>query len=413
MTPSEQPRHDPAQSDKTWLPVGGVRLAAGAAGIRYRERDDLLVLELAPASRCAAVFTRNAFCAAPVRVAKTHLSQRMPRYLLINAGNANAGTGRRGMADAESSCAALAAVGDCAAEEVLPFSTGVIGEHLPVDRIAAALPDLLGRLDASAWPAAARAIMTTDRVPKLVSRRFEIDGHAASITGIAKGAGMICPNMATMLAFIATDAAVVPDLLQACLVSAVARSFNAITVDGDTSTNDACVLVATGACGNPEIRDGVSPQYAALQSAVDAVCVELATAIVRDAEGATKLVSVQVEGAANVEEARAVAYTIAHSPLVKTALFASDPNWGRILAAVGRAGLRDLDIERIRIHLGGVLIVEAGGRAPDYTEEAGVAVMAEPEILIRVALGRGAAEARILTCDLSYDYVRINAEYRS
>ena len=413
MTPSEQPRHDPAQSDKTWLPVGGVRLAAGAAGIRYRERDDLLVLELAPASRCAAVFTRNAFCAAPVRVAKTHLSQRMPRYLLINAGNANAGTGRRGMADAESSCAALAAVGDCAAEEVLPFSTGVIGEHLPVDRIAAALPDLLGRLDASAWPAAARAIMTTDRVPKLLSRHFEIDGHTASITGIAKGAGMICPNMATMLAFIATDAAVVPDLLQACLVSAVARSFNAITVDGDTSTNDACVLVATGACGNPEIRDGVSPQYAALQSAVDAVCVELATAIVRDAEGATKLVSVQVEGAADVEEARAVAYTIAHSPLVKTALFASDPNWGRILAAVGRAGLRDLDIERIRIHLGGVLIVEAGGRAPDYTEEAGVAVMAEPEILIRVALGRGAAEARILTCDLSYDYVRINAEYRS
>ena len=413
MTPSEQPRHDPAQSDKTWLPVGGVRLAAGAAGIRYRERDDLVVLELAPASRCAAVFTRNAFCAAPVRVARTHLGQRMPRYLLINAGNANAGTGRRGMADAESSCAALAAVGDCAAEEVLPFSTGVIGEHLPVDRIAAALPDLLGRLDASAWPAAARAIMTTDRVPKLLSRHFEIDGHTASITGIAKGAGMICPNMATMLAFIATDAAVVPDLLQACLVSAVARSFNAITVDGDTSTNDACVLVATGACGNPEIRDGVSPQYAALQSAVDAVCVELATAIVRDAEGATKLVSVQVEVAANVEEARAVAYTIAHSPLVKTALFASDPNWGRILAAVGRAGLRDLDIERIRIHLGEVLIVEAGGRAPDYTEEAGVAVMAEPEILIRVALGRGAAEARILTCDLSYDYVRINAEYRS
>jgi glutamate N-acetyltransferase/amino-acid N-acetyltransferase len=264
-----------------------------------------------------------------------------------------------------------------------------------------------------ASPAAARASMTTDRVPKLLSRHFEIDGHTASITGIAKGAGMICPNMATMLAFIATDAAVAPDLLQACLGAAVARSFNAITVDGDTSTNDACVLVATGACGNSEIRDGASPQYAALQSAVDSVCVELATAIVRDAEGATKLVSVQVEGAANVEEARAVAYTIAHSPLVKTALFASDPNWGRILAAVGRAGLRDLDIERIRIHLGEVLIVEAGGRAPDYTEEAGAAVMAEPEILIRVSLGRGAAEAQILTCDLSYDYVRINAEYRS
>lgn len=418
MTPFEQPssgqvKSDRVQSEQTWLPVGGVRLAAGAAGIRYRGRDDLVVMELAPGSRCAAVFTRNAFCAAPVRVAKTHLGQAMPRYLLINAGNANAGTGRRGTADAESSCAALAGVGDCAAEEVLPFSTGVIGEHLPVDRIAAALPELLARLDASAWPAAAQAIMTTDRVPKLVSRRFEIDGRSVSITGIAKGAGMICPNMATMLAFIATDAAVAPDLLQACLGSAVARSFNAITVDGDTSTNDACVLAATGACGNPEIRDGASAGYAALKCAVDAVCVELATAIVRDAEGATKLVTVQVEGAADVEEARTVAYTIAHSPLVKTALFASDPNWGRILAAVGRAGLRDLDIDRIRIHLGEVLIVDAGGRAPDYTEEAGAAVMAEPEIMIRVSLGRGSADARVLTCDLSYDYVRINAEYRT
>jgi glutamate N-acetyltransferase/amino-acid N-acetyltransferase len=408
MMPADQP-----PSDNPWLPVGGVRLTAGAAGIRYRERDDLVVIELAPESRCAAVFTRNAFCAAPVRVAKTHLGQTMPRYLLINAGNANAGTGRRGVADAEASCAAVAAVCRCAAEEVLPFSTGVIGEHLPVDRISAALPDLLGRLDASNWPAAARAIMTTDRVPKLVSRRLEIGGYAASITGIAKGAGMICPNMATMLAFIATDAAVSPDLLQACLGSAVARSFNAITVDGDTSTNDACVLTATGACGNAEIRDGTSPEYASLQSAVDAVCVELATAIVRDAEGATKLVTVHVEGAADLDEGRAVAYSIAHSPLVKTALFASDPNWGRILAAVGRAGLRDLDIDRIRIHLGPVLIVDAGGRAADYTEEAGAAVMAEPEILIRVSLGRGSAVARVLTCDLSYDYVRINAEYRS
>ncbi|EGV19587.1 bifunctional glutamate N-acetyltransferase/amino-acid acetyltransferase ArgJ [Thiocapsa marina] len=413
MTSTDAHTSDPVPSDDSWLPVEGVRLAAGAAGIRYQGRDDLLVLELVGGSRCAAVFTRNAFCAAPVRLAKTHLGRTAPRYLLINAGNANAGTGRRGLADAESSCAALAAIGECSAQEVLPFSTGVIGEHLPVDRIAAALPELLGRLDAAAWPAAARAIMTTDRVPKLVSRRFEIDGHTASITGIAKGAGMICPNMATMLAFIATDAAVAPDVLQACLGSAVARSFNAITVDGDTSTNDACVLVATGVCGNAEIRNGASPQLDVLQTAVDAVCLELATAIVRDAEGATKLVTVEVEGAADVEEARAVAYTIAHSPLVKTALFASDPNWGRILAAVGRAGLRDLDIDRIRIHLGEVLIVDAGGRAPDYTEEAGAAVMAEPEILIRVSLGRGPGQAQILTCDLSYDYVRINAEYRS
>jgi glutamate N-acetyltransferase/amino-acid N-acetyltransferase len=388
-------------------------LAAGAAGIRYQGRDDLVVMELAAQSRCAAVFTRNAFCAAPVSLAKAHLTRVAPRYLLINAGNANAGTGRRGLEDAAASCAALAAHADCSAEAVLPFSTGVIGEHLPVARIDAALPALLARLDDSAWPAAARAIMTTDRVPKLVSRRFELAGRTATINGIAKGAGMICPDMATMLAFIATDAAVSPALLQACLAAAVGRSFNAITVDGDTSTNDACVLVATGQLGNPEIQRPDAPERAALQAVIEGVCVELATAIVRDAEGATKLVTVVVEEAADLAEARAVAYTIAHSPLVKTALFASDPNWGRILAAVGRAGLVDLAIERVRIHLGDVLIVDAGGRAPDYVEEAGAAVMAEPEILIRVSLGRGSAHAQVLTCDLSYDYVRINAEYRS
>jgi glutamate N-acetyltransferase / amino-acid N-acetyltransferase len=401
------------QPDPVWSPVGGVRLATGAAGIRYQGRDDLAVMELAPGSQCAAVFTRNAFCAAPVRVAKTHLARAMPRYLLINAGNANAGTGKRGMADAESSCSALATVGHCAAEEVLPFSTGVIGEHLPVDRISAALPELLARLDAEAWPAAARAIMTTDRVPKLLSRQCDLGGRRVTVTGIAKGAGMICPDMATMLAFLATDAAVAPEVLRDCLHAAVNRSFNAITVDGDTSTNDACVLVATGAGGNNLIRDTGDPDYATLQAAVETVCSELATAVVRDAEGATKLVTVQVEGAMDTEEARTVAYTIAHSPLVKTALFASDPNWGRILAAVGRAGLRDLDIDRVRIHLGDTLIVDAGGRAADYTEAAGAAVMAEPEILIRVSLGRGVGEARVLTCDLSYDYVRINAEYRT
>ncbi len=409
----QRPAADQAPAEQGVYPIKGVRLSVGAAGIRYQGRDDLLVMELAPGSRCAAVFTRNAFCAAPVRVAQTHLGQVMPRYLLINAGNANAGTGRRGIDDAESSCAALAALGGCGAEEVLPFSTGVIGEHLPVDRIAAALPDLLKRLDDAAWPSAARAIMTTDKVSKLVSRRFEIAGRRATITGIAKGAGMICPDMATMLAFLATDAAVAPELLSDALGAAVNRSFNAITVDGDTSTNDACVLVATGACGNPEIRQADALDYDAFLSAVESVCTDLATAIVRDAEGASKLVTVQVETAADVAEARAVAYTIAHSPLVKTALFASDPNWGRILAAVGRAGLRDLNIERVCIHLGDVLIVDGGGRAPDYTEAAGAAVMAEPEILIRVSLGRGAAEARVLTCDLSCDYVRINAEYRS
>ena len=400
-------------TDHTWHPVRGVRLAAGAAGIRYQGRDDLVVMALPPETSCAAVFTRNAFCAAPVQVAKAHLAQSRPRYLLINAGNANAGTGRRGIEDAISSCDALAALGECETAEVLPFSTGVIGEHLPVERIRAALPELLSQLDAEAWPRAARAIMTTDRVPKLVSRQLEIDGQRVTITGIAKGAGMICPDMATMLAFIATDAAVAPDCLQDCLRAAADRSFNAITVDGDTSTNDACVLVATAACGNAPLVTPDHPAALAFQDALDAVCTELATAIVRDAEGATKLVQVRVEEAADSAEARAVAYSIAHSPLVKTALFASDPNWGRILAAVGRAGLRDLDIERVRIHLDDTLIVDAGGRAADYTEAAGAAVMAKPEILIRVTLGRGSAQARILTCDLSYEYVRINAEYRS
>lgn len=399
--------------DLPFAPVPGVRLAAGAAGIRYRDRDDLVVFEFAPGTACAAVFTRNAFCAAPVTLARHHLGSAAPRYLLINAGNANAGTGQRGLDDARASCAALAALTGAAAEEVLPFSTGVIGEHLPVERLAAALPDLLSRLDAGHWPAVARAIMTTDTVPKLVSRRFRIDGREATLTGIAKGAGMICPDMATMLSFLATDAAVEPGVLQQCLQSAADRSFNAISIDGDTSTNDACVLAATGALGNPPISDTGSADYSALQAAVESVCVELATAIVRDGEGATKLVTVQVDEAADLAEARRVAYTVAHSPLVKTALFASDPNWGRILAAVGRAGVEGLAIERVRLYLGEVLIVADGGRAPDYTEAAGAAVMAEPEILIRILLGRGATGSRVLTCDFSYDYVRINAEYRS
>ncbi|WP_242445439.1 bifunctional glutamate N-acetyltransferase/amino-acid acetyltransferase ArgJ [Chromatium okenii] len=397
----------------SFLPVAGVQLATGAAGIRYHGRDDLLVLALAPGSSAAAVFTRNAFCAAPVTLARQHLATTAPRYLLINSGNANAGTGERGLVDAQASCAALAELTGCLSEQILPFSTGVIGEPLPVERLAAALPELLTRLDVSAWSLAARAIMTTDTVPKLVSRQFELNGQTATVTGIAKGAGMICPNMATMLAFIATDATVAPALLQRSLEQAVAGSFNAITIDGDTSTNDSCVLIASGALGNPLIDHAESAEYAALQTAVDAVCLELATAIVRDGEGATKLVTVRVEDAANVAEARQVAYTIAHSPLVKTALFASDPNWGRILAAVGRAGVTDLDIARVQIDLGDVRIVSNGGRSPDYTEAAGAAVMAVAEIVIRVILGRGAATAQVLTCDFSYDYVRINAEYRS
>ena len=396
-----------------FIAVPGVRLAAVAAGIRYQNRQDLCLLELAPGAQCAAVFTRNAFCAAPVILARRHLAAAAPRYLLINSGNANAGTGHRGLADAEASCAALAALAACSAEAVLPFSTGVIGEPLPVDRLAAALPAALAGLDAEAWPRAARAIMTTDTRPKLVSRPFVVAGRRAVVTGIAKGAGMIRPDMATMLAFLATDVAVEGGLLQACLAEAVATSFNAITVDGDTSTNDACVLAATGALGNDPIVEVNSADFRALRDAVGALCQDLATAIVRDGEGATKLVTLVVEEAADGGEARRVADTIAHSPLVKTALFASDPNWGRILAAVGRSGLAGLDIDRVRIWLGDTLVVRDGGRDPDYTEQAGRDAMAGPEIGIRVALGRGQARTQVLTCDLSYDYVKINAEYRT
>ncbi|MEY6431728.1 bifunctional glutamate N-acetyltransferase/amino-acid acetyltransferase ArgJ [Thioalkalicoccus limnaeus] len=394
-------------------PVPGLRLATAAAGIRYTHRDDLALFEFVDGTQCAAVFTRNAFRAAPVMVAERHLAARAPRFLLINAGNANAGTGTRGLADAEAACAALAELAGEDPRAVLPFSTGVIGEPLPVARIRAALPGLLAGLDERAWPAAARAILTTDTRAKLVSRRFQVAGRTAALTGIAKGSGMIRPDMATMLAFLATDAAVEPSLLRRCLAEAVDRSFNAITVDGDTSTNDACVLAATGRLGGPAIADPGSADYRALADAVTEVCEALAEAIIRDGEGATKLVTLVIEEAADQDEARRVADAIAHSPLVKTALFASDPNWGRILAAVGRAGLSGLAIAAVRIWLGEVLIVTDGGRAPDYTEEAGRAVMAAPEILIRVALGRGRVTTRVLTCDLSYDYVRINAEYRS
>jgi glutamate N-acetyltransferase/amino-acid N-acetyltransferase len=394
------------------LAVAGVTLGCTRAGIRYRDRDDLVALALAPGSTAAAVFTRNAFCAAPVVVAREHLGACAPRFLLINSGNANAGTGEPGLAAARDSCARLSGLAGCRAEEVLPFSTGVIGEPLPVERIAAALPNLLGGLTEDGWPRAARAIMTTDTVPKLVSREVAAGDGRIRVTGMAKGAGMICPDMATMLAFLATDASVPAPLLRECLVAAVEPSFNAITIDGDTSTNDACVLAATGRSG--VVVDGAdSPAGRALFDAVRDVCLELARAIVKDGEGATKLVEIRVEEAADREEARAVAYTIAHSPLVKTALFASDPNWGRILAAVGRAGLRDLDIAGVRIWLDDVQIVRNGGRDAAYTEEAGRRVLAGKELTIRVALGRGGVETRVLTCDLSFDYVRINAEYRT
>ncbi len=394
------------------LRIPGVRLAAGAAGIRYQGRDDVVLMALPESAQTAAVFTTNAFCAAPVQLARRHLAQAAPRWLLINAGNANAGTGDRGLADAETCCTALAVADACAPEQVLPFSTGVIGEYLPAERIAAALPQLLCKLREDAWEEAARAIMTTDTVPKTASVRCDLDGRAATVVGMAKGAGMIRPDMATMLAFIATDAAVPRPVLDALLRDAVADTFNAISIDGDTSTNDACVLCAAGTLAAPVVAAG-SQAAQALAAAVHEVCEALATAIVRDGEGATKLVTIEVTEARSGSEARAVADTIAHSPLVKTALFAADPNWGRVLAAVGRAGLIDLDIERVHIWLDDCLIVRRGGRDPDYTEAAGRAVMAADAFRIRVALGRGEAMARLMTCDLSYDYVRINAEYRT
>jgi len=395
------------------LTVSGVRLASVAAGIRYTDRDDLVLIELPEATTAAATFTRNAFCAAPVIVAREHLTKRAPRYLLINAGNANAGTGERGLADARATCEALAGLADCDVDQILPFSTGVIGEYLPVERITARLSQALSSLRESGWEAASRAIMTTDTVPKTALHRFEIDGRTATVVGIAKGAGMIRPNMATMLAFMATDAAVEAVALRQCLQRAVDQSFNCISIDGDTSTNDACVLCASGLLGNSPIEPSMGREIASLQQAVDAVCGDLATAIVRDGEGATKLVSVEVNAAASAGEARAVADAIAHSPLVKTALFASDPNWGRILAAVGRAGIDQLDIDRVRIWLDDCLIVSGGGRDHEYQEAEGRRVMAKDSFAIRVALGRGNAQARVLTCDLSCDYVRINAEYRT
>jgi len=394
------------------LPVAGVRLASVAAGIRYRDRDDLVVMELAENSQCAAVFTRNAFCAAPVLVARQHLSRQAPRYLLINSGNANAGTGEPGMADARRSCAALAGKAGCSAEQVLPFSTGVIGERMPVERIEAVLDKAMAELSGGGWKSAAHAIMTTDTVAKGVSQTVEIAGQIITFTGIAKGAGMIRPDMATMLAYLACDASIEAGALQRCLDQAVQRSFNRISVDGDTSTNDACVLVATGASGSPLINAGHA-DYPVFCQAVTELCERLAQLLVRDAEGATKFVTVRVESGRDSGECLQLAYTVAHSPLVKTALFASDPNWGRILAAVGRAGIEDLDINKVRIFLDDVCIVRDGGKADGYRERDGQGVMEQEEILIRIQLGRGDAIEQVWTCDLSDEYVRINAEYRS
>ncbi len=394
-------------------PVTGVRLGTAAAGIRKKDRRDLVLIECAPGTRAAATFTRNRFCAAPVIVAREHLAKTAPRALLVNTGFANAGTGEPGLQDARVCCAALAKRLGCRAEEILPFSTGVIGERFPRDRLIAGFPACIAGLSENGWAEAAHGIMTTDTVPKGSSRKTRIGSHAVTVTGIAKGAGMIRPDMATMLAFVATDAAVAPVVLQACVSAAVDASFNRITVDGDTSTNDACVLLATGAAGNPVIDRTEGEAYAALLRAVTEVFTELAQAIVRDAEGATKFITVEVHGGRSEADCLAVAYTIAHSPLVKTAFFASDPNWGRILAAVGRAPIGQLDVGRVTIHLNELRVVHHGALDADYTESRGLAVMRLPEIRVGVDLGAGTAAARVWTSDLSHDYVRINAEYRS
>ena len=394
--------------------VAGVRLGTTAAGIRKAGRPDLVIVELAPDSKVVARFTRNAFCAAPVIVARGHLAAASGvRHLLVNTGNANAGTGEEGLRAARASCEALARLTATAPEAVLPFSTGVIGEPLPVERLIAGLPQALAALDGDGWEAAAEGIMTTDTRPKGASRRVRIGSTEVTISGIAKGAGMIRPDMATMLAFVATDATIDAALLDAMLGRAVAASFNTVTVDGDTSTNDACVLAATGAAGAAPLRTLADTGASEFVAALEEVCLELAQAIVRDAEGATKFVAVEVRGGVDVAECRRVAYAVAESPLVKTALFASDPNWGRILAAVGRAGVNDLDVGRVAIDLDEVAIVRSGARAPSYDESEGQRVMAREELRIGIDLGRGAAMATVWTSDLSHDYVRINAEYRT
>ncbi len=394
-------------------PVSGIWLGSTAAGIKKHGQPDLVVMQLSERTRTAAVFTRNAFCAAPVTVARAHLAVAQPRALVINAGNANAGTGERGLDDARRSCALVASELGLDVEQVLPFSTGVIGEYLPMRAFERGIPAALAGLNVAGWAQAGYAIMTTDTVPKVVSRRVNIEDVEITITGMAKGSGMIHPDMATMLAFVATDACVAQHVLEAVLRQAVDASFNRITVDGDTSTNDACTLSATGEVDMAEIDRMDSAAGQAFVTAITDVMRDLAQMIVRDGEGATKFVTVRVEAAASREDALKVAYTIAHSPLVKTALFASDPNWGRILAAVGRAGVAGLDIDAVRIWLDDVSIVCGGGRDPDYTEAAGQRVMDRDEITIRVRLGMGDACETVWTTDLSYDYVRINAEYRT
>mgnify|MGYP000166853936 CR=1 FL=1 len=394
-------------------PVAGFYLGATAAKIKKSGATDLVIMELAEGSVTAATFTQNAFCAAPVTLAKAHLNSVAPRALIINSGNANAGTGEQGMLDAVKSCEWVAKELGCKVNQVLPFSTGVIGENLPMEKLHVGIPAAMANMSVSGWSEACKGIMTTDLVPKTVSKVVDIDGHSVTITGISKGSGMIHPNMATMLGFVATDARINQACLQQCLTDAVNLSFNRITVDGDTSTNDACTLTATQQADMPLIDSVDSAAYKAFAEEINQVMTDLAQMIIRDGEGATKFVSIIVEGGNSKQECLQVAHAVALSPLVKTALFASDPNWGRILAAVGRSGIDALDVNILKIYLGDVCIVENGGRALTYTEEAGQAVMNETDITILIQLNRGSHSETVWTTDFSYDYVKINAEYRS
>src|SRR5438876_7208597 len=399
---------------KQLLPVAGVALGTAAARIKSWSRDDLLLMSLAPGTQAAGVFTQNRFCAAPVTVCREHLARQVPvRALVINAGNANAGTGARGLADARASCAAVAAELDCAPEQVLPFSTGVIMEPLPVDRIVTTLPACRAALAEAGWLAAARAIMTTDTVPKGASRRTEIDGVPVTVTGIAKGAGMIAPNMATMLAFVATDAPIARAVLDGLAADIATESFNRVTIDGDTSTNDSFVVISTHRAPMQALERDDDPRLPAVRAALAAVAIELAQALVRDGEGATKFIAIVVEGGRDTRECDRVARAIAHSPLVKTAFFASDPNLGRIVCAIGNAAVSDLNPGRVSFWLDDVAVVVDGGRAPSYREEDGKRVMAQSEISVRVALDRGQARTMLWTCDLSHEYVNSNAHYRT
>lgn len=394
-------------------PVKGVKLTAVSAGIKKVGRRDVVLFELAEGSQVAGVFTKNAFCAAPVTVCREHLATAPIRYLVINSGNANACTGEQGVLDAKATCAAIAQQKGLSPEQVLPFSTGVIGEPLPIHKILPVIPEALAKVSESGWDDAGAGIMTTDTRPKGFSQQFEYQGKTITVNGIAKGAGMIKPNMATMLGYIATDAKIAQPVLQQLCSEAANKSFNRITIDGDTSTNDSCILIASGQVDLPEITQASGELYEKLREVLISAFVYLAQAIISDGEGATKFVTVAVSGGGTQQECLDVAYAVAHSPLIKTALFASDPNWGRIVAAIGYAGVPHLDATKVRVHLNNVLIVENGGRAKTYTEEQGQGVMSQTNIAININLGRGDFAETLWTTDLSYEYVRINADYRS